>query len=111
VKAPGFVGGSKEKAEKQAEEIRKRDANIWLLARGIIDSKKKKYEQAEENLKVFLNNESAENPSLLSEGHYELGIVYEKQGKTERAKEEFQRSLHLNFDNKEAKIALKKLKK
>jgi tetratricopeptide (TPR) repeat protein len=111
LKAPGFVGGGKDKAEKQAEEIQKRDANIGLLARGLIDTGKKKYAQAEENLQAFLNNKaSAENRSLLAEGHYELGIVYEKQGKKDRAEEEFQRALDLDFDNKEAKIALKKLK-
>jgi tetratricopeptide (TPR) repeat protein len=110
IKAPGFMGGGAEKAKKQVEEIRKRDANTWLLAQGIIDSKNENYEKAEECLMKFLENAPAENSSLVSDGHYELGAVYEKQGRRELAIKEYELSLQSNPDNKEAKAGLKKMK-
>lgn len=107
LEAPGFMGGSKEKAREQAEYTKKQDSLEGHMAFGLIYEFEKNYVQAEECFKKYLKSGLKENSPLLSSAHLWLGMIYEKQGKKELAKTEYEAALKLDPDHKEAKEALK----
>ena len=162
--APVIGGGSKEKANEQATEIKKRDPevgkkaffNIYISQAGSYIDKKdfekayqilvkivKDYpeeklpycyigyigfksgshlEEAEKNMQICINMLSSLETDLEAESetekrwksrihvfHYMLGTIYEKNGKKDLAKKEYETALIIDPDYKEAKEALNKL--
>ena len=67
-------------------------------------------ERAEQELKMFLAAPPRENAPRPAGAHWRLGMVYEKQGKKEEAKAEYQAALALDPDFADAKKSLAKLK-
>jgi len=177
--APGFLGGSVEKAKEQATEIKKRDAMRGAQAFATIDVDQKDFaaaerelkeaiqkvpadprprvflaglyqgqekwdaafetleaalkidpdnwdalyqvgraaalsgkrlDRGEECLKRYLTHTPSEDQAPLANTHFRLGMVYEKKGNKALARAEYQATLKLNPDLKEAKEALAKLK-
>jgi len=177
--APGLMGGSKQKAREQAEEIKKRDAQQGHQALGLVYEFEKKYDQAEkeylagikedpgnpapyyrlgyfygrikkydkafetferileidpeemnayyqigrmgalsgqnldraeECLRKYLQSKPKEGSPSLAWAHYRLGMVYEKKGKKQLAKIEYEAALRLDPDHRGAREALKNLK-
>ncbi len=177
--APGFMGGSMEKAREQAEEIKKRASQEGHRAFALIYEKEKKYDLAEREylamidadpgnlalqyeigywyqrteqynkafqifetilktnpdqmnayyqigrtaafsgsnlsrgeqcLKKYLQTPPEENNPSFAWAHYRLGMIYEKGGKRDLAKREYQIALSYDVNLEEAKKALKKLK-
>ena len=80
VQAPGFLGGSKEKALEQAEEIRKRNALRGYLELGALYERDKRLADAE---KAYLG--AAAEPSDRHVGKYRLGVFYQNTGEFEKA--------------------------
>ena len=177
--APGIMGGNKDEAKKQAEEIKKQNPMLGHQAFGLIYENEEDYNKAEqeyltavekdtskvssfyalgyfygrtekynkatqtfENIieidpeemnayyqvgrmgalsgqnldravecfKKYLTKEPGEDSPSLAWAHYRLGMVYEKKGEKELAKSEYQETLKLDPDHKQAKKALKDLK-
>ena len=67
-------------------------------------------ERGVECMKRYLQNEPDEDNPSLDAAHWRLGMIYEKQGKTELARVEYEEAIKLNPQNKDYKKALKKLK-
>lgn len=88
VQAPGFLGGSIEKAFEQAEEIRKRDPLRGSLELGGLYEREKKPAEAE---KAYLA--AAEEPSERHVGKYRLGLFYQNTGAWDKAFELFESML------------------
>lgn len=80
VQAPGFLGGSTEKAFEQAEEIRKRNALRGDLELGALYERDKKYAEAE---KAYLA--AAMEKSDRHVGEYRLGVFYQNRGAFDKA--------------------------
>jgi len=78
--APGIMGGSKDKAREQAEEIKKRDSSQGHTAIGLIYDVEKKYDQAE---KEYLTGIEEDSQSFKL--YYRLGLLYEKRKKYDKA--------------------------
>ena len=177
--APGVMGGSKDKAHEQAEEIARRNPYRGALARidvaqamkdtaavekgyreaiaafpdstgpqlglGIWYTRGERYDQAfatfddvlarkpgdrnalyqigrtgalsgqqldraEKSMKDFLEASPNDRPTRLSSAHWRLGMIYEKQGHKDVAKQEYLAALALDPHNDNAKKALGKLK-
>lgn len=70
----------------------------------------KRLEEGERSLKTFLKHEPRDTDSWLSAAHWRLGMIYEKQGKKDLARKEYEASLHLDPNRKEAAEALKKMR-
>ena len=177
--APGFMGGSMDKAREQAEEIKKRASQKGHRAFVLVYEKDKRYDLAEKEylamidadpgnlalqyeigywyqrtrqydkafqifetilkmnpeemnayyqigrtaafsgsnlnrgeqcLKKYLQTPPEENNPSFAWAHYRLGMIYEKGGKRDLAKREYQIALSYDVNHKEAKKALKRLK-
>lgn len=109
LRAPGFMGGSVEKAREQAAEIKKRDAVRGSLAAVTIHLYKKNNAAAEKELSEAIRNVPADSPASLGLFHYRLGSVYEKQGNKALARTHYKKALELDKGLKEAREALAKL--
>jgi tetratricopeptide (TPR) repeat protein len=70
----------------------------------------KRLDEGEQSLKTFLQHEPRDADSWLSAAHWRLGIIYEKQGKNDLARKEYEASLRLDPKRKEAAEALEKLR-
>ncbi len=68
-------------------------------------------ERGAECLKIYLQNDPDENSPSLDAAHWRLGMIYEKQGKIELAKVEYEEAIELNPKDKDYKKALKKVLK
>ncbi|HEX6050110.1 MAG TPA: tetratricopeptide repeat protein [Gemmatimonadaceae bacterium] len=88
VQAPGFLGGSTEKALEQAEEIRKRNALRGYLELGALHEREKRYADAEQ---AYLG--AAAEPSDRHVGKYRLGVFYQNTGAFEKAFDLFEAML------------------
>jgi tetratricopeptide (TPR) repeat protein len=91
VQAPGFVGGSMEKALEQAEEIRKRNALRGYLELGALYEREKKLADAE---KAYLG--AAKEKSDRHVGEYRLGLFYQSTGAYDKAFELFEKMVAAN---------------
>jgi len=67
-------------------------------------------ERGVECMKQYLQNEPGEDSPSLDAAHWRLGMIYEKQGKFDLAKAEYEEAIKLNPKEKDYKKALKKLK-
>lgn len=177
--APGFVGGSKEKAREMLLEIKKRNAYRGLLAAAslcvgekdiacaereltgmvttypdsaavyaslaafyanqkqfdkafaVLDDRLRKkpnevttlyqvgrtaslsgqnLDMGEQAFKTLLANPTPERGPAPASIHYRLGMIYEKKGATDLAREEYRATLQLNPSHKDAQKALAALK-
>ncbi len=88
VQAPGFLGGSTEKALEQAEEIRKRNALRGYLELGALYEREKRLADAE---MAYLG--AAAEPSDRHVGKYRLGVFYQNTGAFEKAFDLFEAML------------------
>jgi len=88
VQAPGFLGGSKDKALEQAEEIRKRNALRGYLELGALYEREKRTADAE---KAYLS--AAAEPSDRHVGKYRLGLFYQNTGAYDKAFDLFEAML------------------
>ncbi len=68
-------------------------------------------ERGKECMKLYLQNDPEEDSPSLDAAHWRLGMIYEKQGKLDLAKAEYEKAISLNQDDKKYKKALKKLRK
>lgn len=68
-------------------------------------------ESAESIMKKYFVTEPAENKMRLGYGHFVLGQIYQKGGKIDEARAEFEQALQLNPKLKQAEEAMKDLKK
>ena len=66
-------------------------------------------DRAEECLKLYLANAPKEGEPSFAWAHFRLGMVYEKKGSKSLAKQEYEETLKLQPDHKDAKEALKKI--
>lgn len=62
-------------------------------------------------LQTFLQYEPGEDEPSLDAAHWRLGMIYEKQGKLNLAKDEYEEAVRLDPDDKDYKRSLKNLKK
>jgi tetratricopeptide (TPR) repeat protein len=67
-------------------------------------------DRAEAALQQFLTAPSAGNAPKPEAAHWRLGMVYEKAGKKDRARQEYQRSIAINPEFKEARKSLSALR-
>ena len=67
-------------------------------------------ERGVECMKRYLQNEPGEDNPSLDAARWRLGMIYEKQGKLDLAKAEYEEAIKLNPNEKNYKRALKKLK-
>ena len=88
VQAPGILGGSKEKALEQAEEIRKRNALRGYLELGTLHEREKRFAEAE---KAYLA--ASQEPSERHVGKYRLGVFYQNTGAYDKAFDLFEAML------------------
>jgi tetratricopeptide (TPR) repeat protein len=88
VQAPGFLGGSTQKALEQAEEIRKRNALRGYLELGALYEREKKLADAE---KAYLG--AAKEQSERHVGEYRLGVFYQNTGAYDKAFELFEQMI------------------
>ena len=91
VQAPGFLGGSTQKALEQAEEIRKRNALRGYLELGALYEREKKLADAE---KAYLG--AAKEKSERHVGEYRLGVFYQNTGAFDKAFELFESMIAAN---------------
>lgn len=85
--APGIVGGGKDKAYAQVDEIAARDAREGLLLRARFLGEEKKAGEAITALEAYLA-EHPGDPRI----YYELGLIYQQEERYEQALTTFQRS-------------------
>ena len=97
IMAPGIMGGSDEEALKQVAEVEKLDSQRAHLLRANYHQRKKEYDQAEEELKKFINAA----PEKVA-GYKSLGYFYLSQGKYPEAKVQFEKYTQLDPRNPEA---------
>ena len=109
LRAPGFMGGSVEKAREQAAEIRKRDAVRGALAAFTIHLYRKDNAAAEKELAEATRKVPTDSPASLGLFHYRLGNVYDRQGNKALARTHYKKAVELDQGLKEAKEALAKL--
>ena len=91
VQAPGFLGGSTEKALGQAEEIRKRNALRGFLELGALYEREKRIADAE---KAYLA--ASKEKSDRHVGEYRLGVFYQNTGAFDKAFELFEAMIAAN---------------
>jgi tetratricopeptide (TPR) repeat protein len=91
VQAPGFLGGSTEKALQQADEIRKRNALRGYLELGALYEREKKLTDAE---KAYVA--AAKENSDRHVGEYRLGVFYQNTGAFDKAFELFESMITAN---------------
>src|SRR3954447_15183535 len=91
VQAPGFLGGSTQKALEQAEAIRQRNALRGYLELGALYERDKKLADAE---KAYLG--AAKEKSERHVGEYRLGQFYQNSGAYDKAFELFEKMVAAN---------------
>ena len=91
IQAPGFLGGSTEKALEQAEEIRKRNALRGYLELGALYERDKKLADAE---KAYVA--AAKEKSDRHVGEYRLGVFYQNTGAYQKAFDLFEAMIVAN---------------
>jgi tetratricopeptide (TPR) repeat protein len=91
VQAPGFLGGSTQKALEQAELIRQRNALRGYLELGALYERDEKFADAE---KAYLG--AAKEKSERHVGEYRLGVFYQNTGAYEKAFELFEQLIAAN---------------
>lgn len=91
--APGIMGGSKDQAKQQAEEIHKRNAHQGHLAFGLIHMMKEEYALAEREYQAAIALDSNE-----MQPYYSLGYLYARQKQFDRATELFENLLKTHPD-------------
>lgn len=109
LRAPGFMGGSLEKAREQAVEIKKRDAVRGSLAAATIHLYQKNNAAAEKEVAEAMRNVPADSPASLGLLHFRLGTVYERQGNKALARTHYKKAVELDQGLREAKEALARL--
>jgi predicted Zn-dependent protease len=97
--APGLVGGGKDKAEAQAEEIAKRDPRMGYLARAQILEDKKEWDQALQELL-----QAASKYSDYAGPHVDLAELYLRRHDYKAAEASARRALALHASNRAAKL-------
>ena len=70
----------------------------------------KDLEKGRDCFREYLEREHVPNSPSWAAAHWRMGMIYEKMGKPDSARVEYQRCLELEPDYKEAEKALKKLK-
>lgn len=78
--APGIIGGSKEAAREQAEQIRQRNKYQGHLAFGIVNAAHERYEQAEQDFRAAL----ADKPDD-PRAYYQLAFLYARNKQWDQA--------------------------
>ena len=91
VQAPGFLGGSTQKALEQAEAIRQRNALRGYLELGALYEREEKLADAE---KAYVG--AAKEKSDRHVGEYRLGVFYQNSGAYEKAFELFEQMIAAN---------------
>jgi tetratricopeptide (TPR) repeat protein len=89
--APGIMGGDKDEAKKQAEEIKKLDPLLGYQALGLIYENEKDYDKAEREYLA-----AVEKDSLNVEPYYGLGYFYGRIEKYDEATRTFKKILQLD---------------
>src|SRR5262249_24461817 len=85
VQAPGLLGGSKQKAFEQAEEIRRRNALRGYLELGALYERDKRFAEARQ---AYRN--AAKEKSGRHGGEYRLGVFYQNTGAYDKAFDVFE---------------------
>jgi tetratricopeptide (TPR) repeat protein len=67
-------------------------------------------ERGEAALRLYLTKQPGEGDAPLASAHYRLGVILERQGRVEQAKEQYAAALRLDPGQPDAKEALKRLK-
>jgi Tfp pilus assembly protein PilF len=71
----------------------------------------KQLDRGEQSLKLWMAHPPADAVVATRSGaHYRLGMVYDKQGKRDLARAEYEQALRINSRNDDARKALEKLK-
>ena len=104
VNAPGFMGGSKEKAKLQAEEIKKRDSIRGHRAFSMIYVSEQKYDLAEAEYKAF-EKECGDSPDFF-QFYNDYGYFLLRQKRYDEAIEKFEKQVRLAPDNANAHDSL-----
>jgi len=91
VQAPGFLGGSTQKALEQAEAIRQRNALRGYLELGALYERDKRLADAE---KAYIG--AAKEKSDRHVGEYRLGVFYQNTGAYDKAFELFEQMIAAN---------------
>lgn len=89
--APGIMGGSKDKANEQAEAIKQRNTHQGHLAFGVIYMMNEEYALAEQQFQAAI----AANPGN-TQPYYSLGYLYSRQKQFDKATELFENLLKLH---------------
>jgi len=89
--APGIMGGSKDKAREQAEEIKKQNAYQGHLAFGFIHTVNEEFDQAEKEYQFAIKA----NPDHF-QAYYSLGYLHARQKAYDKASEIFENLLKLH---------------
>ena len=67
-------------------------------------------ERGEAALRLYLTKQPGEGDAPLASAHYRLGVILERQGRVEQAKEQYAAALRLDPGQPDAKDALKRLR-
>ena len=110
VNAPGLAGGDRDEARRQADEIRTRDAVRGHLAWGFIFEADKDLPTAEAEYRSAAESEGAE-AAVRARAFWHLGLLLEKQGKTEDARAALREAVRLDPTHHRAKRELERLEK
>ncbi|NQV17166.1 MAG: tetratricopeptide repeat protein [Armatimonadetes bacterium] len=84
--------------------------SLYQIGRTAIFSEEN-LERGVECMKLYLQNDPAEESPSLDAAHWRLGMIYEKQGEMKLAKAEYEEAIKLNPKDKDYKKALKKVLK
>jgi tetratricopeptide (TPR) repeat protein len=91
--APGIMGGSKDKARTQADEIMQRNAHQGHLALGFIHSVNEKYDLAEQEYHAAIALDS-----MNTQPYFSLGYLYARQKQFDNATDIFENLLKSHPD-------------
>lgn len=95
--APGIVGGSNRAALAEFQEINRRDPYLGALVKGDLAADEKKFDEAEASYKAALQIDARR-----AEGHFRLGLLYERMARFDQAFAEFEECLRLDPNEKRA---------
>ncbi len=95
--APGIMGGDKDEAKKQAEEIKKQDPLLGHRALGLIYENEKDYDKAEQE---YLNAVEIDTSKVNS--YYALGHFYVRIEKYDKATQTFDKILEIDPEEMDA---------
>ncbi|MGB2696265.1 MAG: tetratricopeptide repeat protein [Candidatus Zixiibacteriota bacterium] len=89
--APGIMGGNKDEAKKQAEEIKKQDPLLGHQAFGLIYEHEEEYEKAEKEYLAAVEKDTSKVNS-----YYELGYFYGRIKKYDNAAQTFEKIVEIH---------------